>query len=278
MPQREGLSGVFDDRDLKKAVEDGHAGGGKSLDGEFGREHARSYTPGYLAITRLLRVAVPAGVQYSSMNFDPSALAVADRYKLLIGCVVPRPIAFVSTISPDGKLNLAPFSFFAGVGSNPMTLLFCPANKEDGSEKDSLRNAKPAGEGGAGEFVVNLVSEEIARPTAVCAEPLPYGESEFELSHLTPVPSTVVKPPRVLESPASFECRTVQVVRTNPGQPAGGNIVIGEVVYIHLRDGLVNERFHTDPARLQAIGRMGGLGYCTTRDRFEMPMGRKALQ
>lgn len=212
------------------------------------------------------------------MQLDPATLSIADRYKLLIGCIVPRPIAFVSSISPDGKLNLAPFSFFAGVGSNPMTLLFCPANKEDGSEKDSLRNAKPVSEGGTGEFVINIVSEDIARQMAACAEPLQYGESEFDLSGLTPAPSARVRPPRVADSPVSFECRTVRVIRTNPGAASGGNIVIGEVVHVHLREGLVTDRLHTDPAKLQAIGRMGGQAYCYTRQRFEMPMGRRALE
>jgi len=87
-----------------------------------------------------------------------------------------------------------------------------------------------------------------------------------------------VKPPRLAESPVSFECRTMQVIRTNPGQAAGGNIVIGEVVFIHIREGLMNDRLHTDPEKLKAIGRMGGLGYCRTTDRFEMPMGRRALE
>jgi flavin reductase (DIM6/NTAB) family NADH-FMN oxidoreductase RutF len=212
------------------------------------------------------------------MHIDPAALSIADRYKLMIGCIIPRPIAFVSTIAPDGRPNLAPFSFFSGVGSNPMTLLFCPANKEDGTEKDSLRNAKPAAEGGVGEFVVNIVSEAFERAMAACAEPLGYGESEFDLSGLTPVASTVVRPPRVAESPVSFECRTVQVIRTNPGAPSGGNIVIGQVVHVHARDGVLNQRLHADPDQIRAIGRMGGLGYCRTRERFEMPMGREALR
>lgn len=212
------------------------------------------------------------------MHLDPAALSIADRYKLMIGCIIPRPIAFVSTISPDGRPNLAPFSFFSGVGSNPMTLLFCPANKEDGTEKDSLRNAKPPAEGGVGEFVVNIVSEAFERAMAACAEPLGYGESEFELSGLTPVASTVVRPPRVAESPVSFECRTMQVIRTNPGAPSGGNIVIGQVVHVHARDGVLNQRLHADPDQIRAIGRMGGLGYCRTRERFEMPMGREALR
>lgn len=218
----------------------------------------------------------------SHMELDPLKLAVADRYKLLIGCIVPRPIAFVSTISPDGRPNLAPFSFFAGVGSNPMTVLFCPANKPDGTEKDSLRNAKPVEEGGTGEFVVNVATEEYERQVAACAEPLEYGESEFAMSGLASAPSVVVRPARVAESPVAFECRTVQVIRTNPGAPAGGNIVIGEVVHVFVRDegGLINERFHTDPAKLRAIGRMGGIEYVRTGDegnRFEMPMGRRAL-
>lgn len=212
------------------------------------------------------------------MELDPARLPASDRYKLLIGCIVPRPIAFVSTRSPDGRLNLAPFSFFCGVGSNPMTLLFCPANKPDGSEKDSLRNAKPVAEGGTGEFVVNVASAAYAPKVAAAAEPLGYGESEFELAGLTPAPSRVVKAPRVAESPVAFECRTLSVVRTNAGHALGGNIVLGEVVHVYVRDDLINERLHTDPAKLDAIGRMGGLTYCRTRDRFEMPMGRAALK
>jgi len=212
------------------------------------------------------------------MELSPAQLSQPERYKLLIGGIVPRPIAFVSTMSPQGNHNLAPFSFFAGVGSNPMTLLFCPANKPDGTEKDSLRNAKPAAEGGVGEFVVNAAVDSYARQVAGAAEPLPPEESEFEFVGLTPVPCRVVRPARVLESPISFECRTLQVVRTNPRAPAGGNIVIGEVMHIWVRDDLINERLHIDPARLDAIGRMGGLGYCRTRDRFELPMGREALK
>jgi flavin reductase (DIM6/NTAB) family NADH-FMN oxidoreductase RutF len=198
---------------------------------------------------------------------------------LLIGAVVPRPIAFVSTISPDGKhTNLAPFSFFTAVGSNPMTLMFCPANNADGSEKDSLRNAKPRDEGGAGEFVVNIVSEAIAAQMAACAQELPYGESEFDLAKLTPEASTVVKPPRVMESLVSFECETTQVVRTNPGARAGGNVVFGRVVHVHVDDAIVNDRYHLDPAKLAAVGRMAGLGYCTTRERFELPWGAPAME
>ncbi len=211
------------------------------------------------------------------MELDPNELEPADRYKLLIGCIVPRPIAFVSTISPGGRVNLAPFSFFNGVGSNPMMILFCPANKPDGTEKDTLRNCKPRDEGGVGQFVVNAASDAYRQRVAAAAEALPYGESEFELVGLTPASSRVVEPPRVAESVFAFECETVQVVRTNPRMPGGGNVVIGRVVHVHVRDDAVNERMHIDPAVLDNIGRMGGLGYCRTRDRFEMPFGRNAL-
>lgn len=211
------------------------------------------------------------------MEIEPQHLAVRERYKLLIGCVVPRPIAFVSTISPDGRPNLAPFSFFNGVGSNPMTVVFCPANAADGNEKDTLRNCKPIDEGGTGQFVVCASVEGYARSIAGAAEPLPYGESEFELVGLATAASTRVRPPRVAASPWAFECETLQVLRTNPGAPAGGNVVLGRVVHVHLDDALVDAKLHVDPEFLRAIGRMGGTMYTTTRERFEMPAGRGAL-
>ena len=212
------------------------------------------------------------------MDIDPNRLSIAERYKILIGGIVPRPIAFVSSMSPRGRLNLAPFSFFNGVGSHPMTLVFCPANKEDGSDKDTLRNVLPHEQGGLGEFVVNVASERFAPRVAAAAEPLAYEESEFDLVGLTPAPSRIVRPPRVLESPLSLECRTRHVLRLNPGAPSGGNLAVGEVVWIHAADGLIDSRYRVDPDALAAIGRMGGIGYCRTRDRFEIPMGRAALE
>ena len=209
----------------------------------------------------------------------PEDLPIPVRYKLLIGSIVPRPIAFVSTISTEGAHNLTPYSFFNGLGSDPMTPIFCPANEADGSEKDSLRNCKPIEEGGTGEFVVNLAIARYAHLVSAASEPLAHGDSEFDLTGLTPEPSEVVAPPRLKESPLCFECRTMQVVRTNPGAPMGGNLVIGEVLAVHVHDDeLINERSHVAPARLDAIGRMGGLDYCTTRDRFTMPRGTEALE
>ena len=211
------------------------------------------------------------------MDLRPDEIPLRERYKLLIGAVVPRPIAVVSTLSRDGVANLAPFSFFCGVGSNPMTLAFCPGNAPGGGPKDTLRNACLPADGGRGEFVVNVATESWARRMAATAEALPYGESEFELAGLTQVPSREVQPPRVAESPVAFECRTLQVIRTNPGVAGGGNLVLGEVVFIHVEDDLLDDAWHVDPDRLAAIGRMGGPEYCRTRDRFALPRGRAAL-
>jgi len=159
-----------------------------------------------------------------------------------------------------------------------MTMLFCPANKSDGTEKDSLLNARPVTEGGVGEFVVNIASEAMSKQVAGSAESLPHGESEFPLVGLTPSPSRLVRPPRVLEAPISYECRTVQIIRTNPGALAGGNIVLGEVVHVWVQDDLIDERYHIDPVKLDAIGRMGGIEYTRTRDRFSVPQGVRALK
>ena len=213
------------------------------------------------------------------MQLDPATLDAERAYKLLIGAIMPRPIAVVGTRSPDGaSVNLAPFSFFCGVGSNPVTLCFCPANDEAGGEKDTLRNAKPVAEGGSGEFTVSVAPHRIIRQVVAAAEGLGYGESEFALAGLTPIDGEQVRAPRVAESPVAFECRTMQVIRTNPGAPSGGNLVLGRVVMIHVDDAVIDARGRIDPAQLDLVGRMAGLGYCTTRDRFDLPWGRSALE
>jgi flavin reductase (DIM6/NTAB) family NADH-FMN oxidoreductase RutF len=212
------------------------------------------------------------------MEIDPGQLTHAERHRIMIGGIVPRPIAFVSTIDQAGRTNLAPFSFYNGVASTPMTLLFCPANNRDGTEKDTLRNAKPRQEGGRGEFVVNVAVERYRTQVAAAGEPLPAGQSEFDLTGLTPAPAIAVAPPRVAESPLALECRTLHVVRLDPGAPHGGNVVIGEVVHIYCDDAVMDAAYNIDPDRLGALGRMAGQTYVTTRDRFEMPPGAAALR
>lgn len=199
------------------------------------------------------------------MELEPKNLQPEIRNKILTGCVVPRPIALVSTVSPNGEENLAPFSYFNAVGHFPMALLFCVGRRPDLSEKDSLRNARFVGDGGTGEFVVNVAVETYAPDVAAAAEPLPEGESEFELTSLTPVFSKVVRPPRVAESPVAFECRTTHIVPVR-----GFHVVIGEVVHVFIQDDLLDERFHIDADKLGMSGHMAGATYCRTRDRFEL--------
>ncbi|MBL9141391.1 MAG: flavin reductase family protein [Phycisphaerae bacterium] len=215
------------------------------------------------------------------MQIDPADLPTNLRYNLVIGTVVPRPIAVVGTRSLDGRSNLAPFSCFTYGGTDPLTLVVCVANPgrhAPNPEKDTLRNAKPVEEGGTGEFTVSVATEECVQRIVACAEPLEFGTSEFEYAGLSEASSTLVRAPRMAESPVCFECRTRHVVRLNPGAPGGGNLLIGTVVNIHLRDDLAHERFHIDAALLGAVGRMGGPQYCTTRERATIPMGAAALE
>jgi len=210
-------------------------------------------------------------------QFRPEDVPARLRYNLLIGAVVPRPIAVVGTVSPAGAFNLAPFSFFNAFSAEPMMLGFAPGNNARGDEKDTLRNCKPRWEGGTGVFTVSIATEAIINRVVGAAEELPYEESEFDLTGLTPVASLEVAAPRVAESPVSFECETFNVVRFGQGKPGAGNLVIGRVLCFHIDESLVHERMHIDPESLRAVGRMGGITYTRTRDRFDVPVGRAAL-
>ena len=198
------------------------------------------------------------------MVVDPATVEPLNVYKLMIGAIVPRPIAFVSTISADGVPNLAPFSFFTGVSANPPVIAFSPMRRaSDGGRKDTLNNIEATRE-----FVVNVVSEEFAERMNLCSEEFPPEVDEFKVSGLTPVASDLVKPARVAESHVNMECRLVQVVHVSP-KPLGGSIVLGEVVRFHVDDALV-DNFRIDPDKLRAFGRMGGNSYARTTDRFEL--------
>jgi flavin reductase (DIM6/NTAB) family NADH-FMN oxidoreductase RutF len=198
------------------------------------------------------------------VTIDPSNSDTGSVYQLLIGAIVPRPIAFVSTISVAGIVNLAPFSFFTAASANPPVICFCPMVRANSSTKDTLNNICETGE-----FVVNIVSEEISRQMNICSGDYPPEVDEFAVSGLTPIASEVVKPPRVKESRFQMECRLVQIVQISV-KPLGGSMVFGEVLRFHLEDGLA-DGVKIDPDKLKAVGRMGGPGaYCRTRDRFEM--------
>jgi flavin reductase (DIM6/NTAB) family NADH-FMN oxidoreductase RutF len=199
------------------------------------------------------------------ITIDPAENSNQDNYKLLIGSVVPRPIAFVSTQSLAGELNLAPFSFFTGVCSNPPTILFCPMVRgSDGQKKDTLLNIEATGE-----FVVNVVNEELVSPMNQTAAELPHGVSEFAEAGLTPAPSLIIKPPRVLESPLSMECKLQQVVYVGDGSLGSGSVVLGTVVRFHVREDLYHAG-RIDTALLKPVARLAGSAYCPVRDVFEV--------
>jgi flavin reductase (DIM6/NTAB) family NADH-FMN oxidoreductase RutF len=187
----------------------------------------------------------------------------ADRaYQLLASVVTPRPIAFVTTVSPDGKVNAAPFSFFNLFGGSPPILAFAPSDRENGTPKDTALNVRATHE-----FVVNLVDEAIAEAMNRCAASLPYGENELVHAGLTARPSSLVKPPRIAESPVSMEC-----VEWGTLQIGSNRMVIGVIKRLHLRDDLFDpEKKRVVSEKLQVIGRMASPHwYCRTRDRFEM--------
>jgi flavin reductase (DIM6/NTAB) family NADH-FMN oxidoreductase RutF len=175
---------------------------------------------------------------------------------------VPRPIALVTTLSTDGKVNAAPFSFFNVLGAEPPIVAFAPGDRDDGTPKDTVLNIRAMHE-----FVVNLVDESIAEAMNQCAASLPYGENELVRAGLTATPSSSVKPPRIAEAPASLEC-----IEWGTLQIGNNRVVIGIVKRLHLRDELFNaEKKRINTEKLFLIGRMAAPHwYCRTRDRFEM--------
>lgn len=196
------------------------------------------------------------------MEFDLEGEFAERAYPVLASLVTPRPIALVTTLSLDGKINAAPFSFFNLLGASPPILAFAPGDRDDGTPKDTPRNIRQTHE-----FVVNLVDESIAEAMNQCAASLPFGENELTAAGLHPAPSILVKPPRIAESPANLEC-----VEWGTLQIGGNRVVIGLIKRLHLRDELYDaekRRVHSD--RFHVIGRMASPNwYCRTRDRFEM--------
>jgi flavin reductase (DIM6/NTAB) family NADH-FMN oxidoreductase RutF len=192
---------------------------------------------------------------------DPSTIAPLNTYKLLVGVVVPRPIAFVSTLSPEGVANLAPFSFFTVASANPPVLCFTASYREP--RKDTLVNIRATKE-----FVVNIVSEEFAAKMNVTSGEYAYGVDEFAMSGLTAAPSDEVRPPRVKESHVNMECKLLQTIEVS-NQPLGGTLILGQVVRFHIDDAILEE-FRIDPDALAAVGRMAGNTYIRTRDRFDL--------
>lgn len=187
----------------------------------------------------------------------------ADRaYAMLASLITPRPIAWVTSLSADGRLNAAPFSFFNALGTNPPIIGFCPGDRDNGEPKDTARNIRETHQ-----FVVNLVDEATAQAMNQTSASLPYGTSELEAAGLTTARSSSVKPPRIAESPASLEC-----VEWGTLQIGGNRLIIGLVQRVHVRDELIDpDKLRIRSERFRVIGRMASPDwYCRTGDRFEM--------
>jgi len=195
------------------------------------------------------------------ITINPAELGRSQVYKLLTGSIVPRAIAWVSSQSNDGVLNLAPFSYFTAVSANPPMVLFCPGTRAAGNgEKDTYNNVKVSGE-----FVINFVDAANAEAMNITATVVPPDVDEFERAGLTPVASTVVSVPRVAESPIHFECKLEKIVDVGDS-----HIVIGEVVYMHFRDGVYKDGNYIDMEAYQPIARLAGSDYAHLSNIFQL--------
>jgi len=207
------------------------------------------------------------------MEVAPGSLPRASVYKILIGSVVPRPIGWISTVNTSGQPNLAPFSFFNVVCAKPPTVLFCPMIRStDGNTKDTLNNIKTTAE-----FVVNIVTEELASAMVATSVEIAPEVNEFELTGLETAPSIVVRPPRVAESPIHFECKLTQVVEIG-NNPGGGSVVIGEIVHLHVDERVLFGGDKIDLAALKPIGRLAGSAYARVTDLFEMERPKSQIR
>ncbi len=196
------------------------------------------------------------------MHLDFATLKRPEAYAWMTTTILPRPIAWVATLSSESKTNLAPFSFFQAITANPPTLMFVPVNQRDGSPKDTLRNIEATRE-----FVVNVVPHALAESMNACAALLPHGESEFEAFGIAAAPSTHVRPPRVAASPVAFECTLHSIVHIGEGAGAA-NVVFGRILGMHVDDQVIGIDGLPDAAKLDLVGRLGREDYARTSERF----------
>jgi flavin reductase (DIM6/NTAB) family NADH-FMN oxidoreductase RutF len=198
-------------------------------------------------------------------QLDPQTLGEREMYKLLIGCVVPRPIAWVSTLDPSGVRNLAPFSFFNAIGSNPPAVSISISYIDNPDRrKDTLRNVEDTGE-----FVVNIVDEALAQAMNATSANYPLDIDEFDVAGVAAAPSEVVRPPRVAGAPVSLECKLFTLVSVGQG-PGSATLVIGVIQLIHVRADIINERHYIDITKLRPIARLAGASYAYVRETFDM--------
>ncbi len=188
---------------------------------------------------------------------DPQQFSTSEFYQYMIEAVVPRPIAFASTVDTDGRVNLSPYSFFNAVSSNPPVLVFAPVNRtRDNTRKHTLDNVQAHPE-----VVINVVNYAVAEQMSLTSTEYERGVDEFVKAGLTPLPSERVRPPRVAECPVAFECRVQQVIPLGT-EGGAGHLVVCEILLAHVSEAVLDEEQHIDPHKLDAIGRMGGNLYC----------------
>jgi flavin reductase (DIM6/NTAB) family NADH-FMN oxidoreductase RutF len=198
------------------------------------------------------------------MIIDVSSADVVTVYRTIVGVVTPRPIAWVTTVDGQGRVNLAPFSFFNAFGANPPIVVFSPTLRRDGTKKDTLLNLESVSE-----FVLNSAVESLAEKMNATSKELPPGQSEAEFAGLELRPSFKVRPPRVALAPVHLECRVRQIIPFGDG-PIAANLVIGEVLLIHVADSVLDPSGLVDPKKLRTIARLGSDYYCRSTDLFEM--------
>ena len=199
------------------------------------------------------------------MIIDPANQSFSENHKLMIGSIIPRPIALVSTISKGNINNVAPFSYFNGVCSNPPTIMFAPARRGyDGKTKDTLNNIRETNE-----FAINIVSEEIVEPMVACSTDYSDEVDEFKISDFTPIQCDKILAPRVEESKVVFECKLNTIIEIGPSKPGGGFVVIGEIVLFHINDDVFKDG-KIDLSLLNPVGRLSGNKYSRVFDSFEV--------
>jgi flavin reductase (DIM6/NTAB) family NADH-FMN oxidoreductase RutF len=201
------------------------------------------------------------------LSLDPRELPQPKLHQYLLGAIGPRPIAFASTLDEQGRPNLAPYSFFNVFSSNPPILIFSPARRgRDNTTKHTLENALKVRE-----CVINIVNYSIVEQMSLASTEFPEGVSEFEKTGLTPIPSDVVKPFRVKEAPVQFECKINDVVALG-NQGGAGNLVICEVVRIHVHEDILDEDGRISPIKIDQVARMGGNWYTrANQGLFQLP-------
>ena len=195
------------------------------------------------------------------IQIDPKSIPVPKLHHYLLGAVGPRPIAFASTVDEEGNPNLAPFSFFNVFSANPPILIFSPERSgRTNTTKDTYNNVKKVPQ-----VVINVVNYDIVHQMSLASSPYPAGISEFEKSGLTPLPSLVVKPYRVKESPVQFECEVKEVIELGT-EGGAGNLVVCEVVKIHISEEILDENEMIDQRKIDLVARMGGDWYCRAHE------------